>query len=238
MKLPTLTCTNVSTARSFHLRVIGDDGTHRSGWAIVTINDATHELSIQSDWGSWSYRWSGAGMPRRGETPNERRCTLSEFIQVPRGELNYFADKLWPGGGYGGQRFSGELTLAALRTAIAERRLEDGRAWWSDARTYGMPAADRYRDQGNRDRLTRESARELWDAFDELDDSGIPEAVFWERMWGIHDIGKLGDRAWDARCTDTDPAYLVLRDAILPAFVDALREREQPLEPPIGAIPG
>jgi hypothetical protein len=240
MKIPTLTCTGVSTAISFHLRVLGENGEHRGGWAIVTINDTTHELAIQSDWGSWSYRWSGSGMPRMGKEPDSRRSTLSEFMQEPREELNYFADKLWPGGGYGGQRFDGELTLAALRTAIAERRLEDGRAWLGAARTYGTDAADRYRRQDYRTRFSRESARELWDALEEhaLDDPAIPEAVFWERMWGVPNIGDLGDRAWDCSRTDTDPAYTILRESILPAFVDALRARASDTKPAIDAGSG
>lgn len=225
MKLPTLTLTGVSTAESFHFR-----GDCSMGWAIVTINDATHELSIQSDWGSWSYRWSGAGMPKIGEGADERRMLLSEFMQVPRSELSYFADKLWPGGGYGGQRFSHELTIAAFRTVIAERRLEDGRAWLRDARAYGADAANRYSHEGygygDRTRLTRDSARELWDALGEaLDDSGIPESVFWERAWNVPNLAALGDSAYDCGRTDTDPAYLVLRDSILAAFVDGLRAR-------------
>lgn len=43
------------------------------GWAIFTINDRTGEFSIQSDWGTYGYRWSTA----RGAIGNR---TLTQFL--------------------------------------------------------------------------------------------------------------------------------------------------------------
>lgn len=53
-------------------------------WAIVTICDATGELSIQSDWGNFAYRWntSALGHP-----------TLTDFLR-DRADTWYLANKL------------------------------------------------------------------------------------------------------------------------------------------------
>jgi len=46
--------TSKSTATAYRFR--SDD--HRCSWAICTVNDATGELSVQSDAGSWAHRWN------------------------------------------------------------------------------------------------------------------------------------------------------------------------------------
>jgi hypothetical protein len=54
------------------------------GWAICTVNDVTGELSIQSDFGNWAYRWNVAHL---GE------LSLTAFIGS-RPHVHYLLGKL------------------------------------------------------------------------------------------------------------------------------------------------
>jgi hypothetical protein len=66
MKHQALECTRTSTATTFHLHPPKDAtdeiGFRSFGWCLVTVNDGTGELNIQSDWGNWAYRWSIGGL--------------------------------------------------------------------------------------------------------------------------------------------------------------------------------
>lgn len=47
------------------------------GWAIFTINDSTGELSVCSDWGSYSHRWNVGAL---GSEPGGATSTLTQFL--------------------------------------------------------------------------------------------------------------------------------------------------------------
>ena len=58
-----------------------------SGWVIFTICDETGELSVQSDWGCWGYRWNTDHLGNG--------ATLTEFIRDRDPEYaDYLANKL------------------------------------------------------------------------------------------------------------------------------------------------
>lgn len=50
---PTLTLVSTQAAVTFSFRATGG----ASGWANCTVNNATGELLITSDWGDWCHRW-------------------------------------------------------------------------------------------------------------------------------------------------------------------------------------
>lgn len=58
------------------------------GWAIFTVNDATGELHIQSDWGDYSYRWNTAALGHN--------ATLTSFLR-DAGASDYLVRKLFSG---------------------------------------------------------------------------------------------------------------------------------------------
>jgi hypothetical protein len=76
---PTFTLTGASPAIAYRFRCDTP-----CGWAICTVNDATGELSIQSDFGNWAYRWNVAHL---GEP------TLTAFIGS-RPHVHYLLGKL------------------------------------------------------------------------------------------------------------------------------------------------
>src|SRR5687768_5158411 len=110
--------TSTSTATTYHFR-----SDNYPGWALATVNDDTHELLIQSDWGSWSYRWHAGGMAVGADG---RRATLTEFIGCRREEYcDYLADKLTSHAER--NQFDSYETVAHLRRELCKARLEQGR---------------------------------------------------------------------------------------------------------------
>lgn len=73
------------------------------GWASTTLNEDTGELTINSDWGAWTYRWGAPGM------------SLHRF--VGGGDYRYLAEKLLRRSLVA---FSERRTRRRLRNAIAE----------------------------------------------------------------------------------------------------------------------
>lgn len=232
--VPTLVATRVTTATTYHFKNAAKD----FGWALATVNDETGELTIQSDWGKWSYRWdarpSNLGAP-----------TLTHFI-ADRSGCDYLADKLW-GRGYGGHRFSPDKTVARFRRELAEKRLEEGRhhlmlSEYGYADTYidrmdagaCSPRARKrkYYDHqcwsgADGEALTKGIAREIWDALSDLEDVR-DEGVFIERLYGVNGHTWIGDELWDALESETDPMYEVLLLGILPALREACKKSLEP----------
>ncbi len=187
--VPQLTLASQSTATAY--RFEGADGSHWNGWAICTVNDATGELAIQSDWGVWAFRWSAD--PKHLGAPS-----LTHFIGG-RKMCHYLADKLTSRHGDGEQqareRFSPEATVKSWGERIAER--------WKD------------------ERITREERREIGRELRDLrhvDD--LRDFIDrWHQIEGHDKI--FADSPWEYIQHEPTTTYMVLLHGILPALVTA-----------------
>lgn len=163
-----------------------------SSWAIFTVCNATGELSIQSDWGDWSYRWN---IDALGKTAKGDNIRLTQFLS-DRSSYDYVATKLFPQP----RAPSRELTLRALQEEIIRCRREkdidkySARGFWDEARVF---------------------ARNCFDL-------SIETAV--ERLSG--DFYEFLGEPWEFVRDDYKPDYLLLRDQLLPIFVDALQDSQ------------
>jgi hypothetical protein len=210
VKVPALEHTGTSTATTYHLWPVAGDRAHAGfGWALATINDATGELQIMSDWGEWSYRWHAD--PRSLGAP-----TLSHFIAGrERGVTHngkfypdtYIADKLTSSddGKRKRQRFSGEKTVARLRERIIEARRESANS--------------------ARDRFPASEARDLWDALGSLEHEEN-EQEFHRCVCDIRDARSIviDSEVYESFVYEPTTGYLILRDAIVPALARACTE--------------
>ena len=124
-----LTEANRSTATAYHFRSPPGKTAWCGGWAICTVNDATGELLIQSDWTeACGHRWN----------VNHLGCpTLTEFLAQDRGGYyDYLIGKLLPPDRR--ERFSAEETVKEMHRRIAQARREGdltrgaARDLWSD----------------------------------------------------------------------------------------------------------
>ena len=177
---------------------------------LCTVNDATGELLITSDCGSWTHRWN----PRPS-------TTLTMFIGD--GDVDYLARKLQhdhrPG-----RVFSAQATARALQRRLCKLRLNDGRCQLEHRlvlRFYDcgrLPNLQRY--------LTRDEARRLWKELhhfaDELDDAN--EDLFFERLPSIGGLSDyMTDEPWNYLQTVQTAEDKALRGLILPALIEACR---------------
>lgn len=105
------------------------------GWAIFTLNDATGELSLHSDWGTYGHRWDTNAMGQVGG----RLRTVTEFLSGCDGhyvtkklQLDTQAKELDP-------VVDDEESLAAIRASIITSRRngrigrDRARELWEDA---------------------------------------------------------------------------------------------------------
>ena len=235
-RMTLLSTTSSATTYSF--------ATTRAGfhsWALCTVNDATGELLITSDCGSWSHRWN----PRPG-------TSLTTFIG--HGDVDYLARKLQHGH-RPGRVFSAQATARALQRRLCKLRLNDGRCQlehrlvlrFYDCGRLPNHLMDRYteaglplfsgtyvsvpswRDPHRQERLRylmRDEARRLWKELhhfaDELDDAN--EDLFFERLPSISGFSDyMTDEPWNYLQTVQTAEDKALRGLILPALIEACR---------------
>jgi len=101
-----------------------------SGWAIWTVNDGTGEVSLQSDWGNYTYRWH---VDHTGEKD------MHHFLM--KASADYIANKFSYGGSLKDE-VDLEATLKSLQEIIRgkelpaeeqEDLLESARSWVESA---------------------------------------------------------------------------------------------------------
>jgi hypothetical protein len=230
------------------------------GWACCTVNDATGELLITSDWGNWSHRWDPR--PSCLGAPN-----LTAFIGT-RGDVDYLARKLQREG-RAGRRWSAAATATELRRRLCERRLEHGREqiegrldpedrpgdmplqhlmepvgrYTADGLpiySHRMPAEHRagrpWKLNGEMYEplpfLTRAEARRIWRELSELAEECEGSAdLFYERVQQIDGFTDyVTEEPWEYGATEQTPEDRALREIVLPALITVCRAR--------GAAPG
>lgn len=165
------------------------------GWALATVNDATGELSIQSDWGTWAYRWHTAHLGP-GRQSGDGVATLTEFLSCRSPDsCHYIADKLTSAEHCLRWAFSAEKTLKYLKERVRE-----------DAQ------------------LSESSITELLAELDELpttDDS----RDFVDAFYQIDDHDKIVcDSPGEWIREELTGSYLVLLHRIIPALVEACNQ--------------
>lgn len=118
MKFPDLSKHSISQGTADFYRF--DFSPH--GWAIFTINEGTGEFSIQSDWGSYSYRWNINSLP---EDNKNHEKPLTHFLGK-RSPADYVVDKLSYDKSHSfKEEFSPEKTVRALKEHLLESRREE-----------------------------------------------------------------------------------------------------------------
>jgi hypothetical protein len=178
------------------------------GWANCTVNDATGELAIISDWGSWSYIWN----------PKYLGCpSLTDFLagRERNGDYahDYIATKLL--GRNGAYEFDGDATIKRWRKDLAERRLSYGRSMpYERAPSLGRRPV-------NLPELTAAFARDLWDEIGSLYDASDNVTLFLERAYQIDGLSYVTDEPWEHIEHSPSGAYRDLTEIILPALCAA-----------------
>jgi hypothetical protein len=236
MSQPLALMSSAASATTYSFATTGEG--HRS-WALCTVNDATGELLITSDWGSWSHRWDAH--------PNSLGApSLTAFIG-DRGDVDYLARKLQREG-RNGRVFSASETARSLRRRLCGRRLQDGRG-----QIAGRLEADdlvdgavpgRLRDRFTEDGLpifgdlgeayerlpflSRAEARRIWEAIGALAlDIGDHSSgdLFWDRLSAIDGfLDHVTEQPWDYAQTVQTAEDRALRSSILPALIAACRD--------------
>lgn len=221
--------TTDATTYTFH--AFNAKGDRTFGWACCTVNDRTGELSIQSDWGDWSYRWDIGGLGK-GKT-------LTEFI-CDRTDIDYLANKL----NRGRSVFDAEGTIRRLRAEIVTHRRDDGQIQlatqlgtvrpceqaWANAGDYINVRGIHHHIRG-RLCLSRERAREMYDALGELPDTDHDATAFnaalseaMDEDWSDNPLVHLRQiirEPWDYFDYGPPANHTFLCELILPALVDA-----------------
>jgi hypothetical protein len=183
----------LTSARTYHFQSTELLG----GWALCTVNDATGELLIMSDWGNWAHRWSPKHL---GST------SLTHFIADRQG-YDYLACKLlahddaWV--------LDADATIKKWRKRLCEQRLAVGRA------------GDDHLPRG----LSHHLAREIWEDLSSLVDDERHEPIFVEHAVRIEGFSRwISEEPWEDTVHCHSHAYRLLIDFLLPALVAACVE--------------
>lgn len=126
-----------TVSRPVSYRFVFEGGGGWNGWAILTINEDTGEVHIQSDYGNYQHRWNPAHTGEKGQQAMHR------FFA--RASAHYLVDKF----GYGQQPdlksvFDEERTKCEVRKLIIAHR----------------------RGRGDGRDIDKYEARDLWDQLD------------------------------------------------------------------------
>ena len=233
---PTMRLTSTySTATTYSFIVPESLG----GWAIATVNDATGELLITSDWGNWSHQWSTN--PKHLGAAN-----LTAFI-AHRNAVDYLAGKLNVGNGRrAGEEFDADETVIAIMKDVVKQRLKDGREQLERANNgdgtlpeYGalpelswdyLGTRDWQGRQKRRAYLTASAARDIQEKLRSIvGDTHRNAELFLERVYEAlarADLGWLINEPWEYLQYRQTYADRVLRESILPALIEACRQTE------------
>lgn len=213
------------------------------GWAIFTVNNATGEFHIQSDWGNWQYRWAvGKNL---GERSAAHEKPLSHFLATGSGS-GYVVDKL----SYNEprsfqQEFSEKRTKDAMRRMILSARLKHhdvpaSVSEWMGARIKANTKQELEYWYG--DALTYEEARQLWKDLDRwLDEDDLrTEAA---QLMAIDNMrysypelydfltekdesrNSIEREIWELFEYEPSWPFVFLREVLLPFFFKYLREK-------------
>jgi len=199
MTLPTLGLVSaLTTATTYHFQTEGPDWT---SWALCTVNDATGELLITSDWGNWAHRWDVGALGM---------SSLTLFIAT-REAVDYLAGKLQ--GRHGGRRFSAKKTVAAFRQTLCSQRFQAGRAAMQFPRRHSLG-------------LTCRVARDIWDSLNDLvQDVGGSMDLFLAGLSDIYGFDLyVSERPFEELEYTQTAEDRALREVILPALIEACAE--------------
>lgn len=170
------------------------------GWALCTVNDATGELLIMSDWGNWSHLWN----PKHLGSPS-----LTHFISDRR-SYDYLANKLL--GSRDARVIDADATIKKWRSVLCLRRLEEGRAG-ADNPPYYLPYSER---------LDANLARAIWERLGSLFEDESHEALFIEHACKIEGFSRwISEEPWDDTVHRDSYEYRTLVDFLLPAIAEA-----------------
>jgi hypothetical protein len=203
-------------------------------WAIFTINNATGEFHIQSDWGNWQHRWP---MQAIGESHAKHEKPLTHFLG-DRGDAGYVTDKLHYDCNDKRDQFSEDRTKEEIKKQILSARIygascrseEDDRPWYMYETTkkvlqkwIGIEIDENWYSDG----ITKEEARTLWDQLENIDwssaDSFMQSLEY--NTWGeLDELRKFLSEPWyEYIQTEATFGWNLLCYKLLPFFFEYLR---------------
>lgn len=187
-----------TSARTYFFRSVHELG----GWAYCTVNDATGELLITSDWGNWAHLWD----PTHLGSPS-----LTCFIANRKG-YDYLASKLL--GTDGAWVIDADATIKKWRSRLCHKRLEQGREGADTA-----PYLPRER------RLDAYLAREIWHSLGSLFDDERDESIFIDHALRIEGFTHwITSEPWEEIVHGYSAPYRLLVSFLLPALAAACGE--------------